>query len=107
MYNGPIKSCLNFVVFVCNAEACGASKYKFLVVLECHLTLTKDICHLRLIYLCCLLVILYVLLYVAFLWDELVFHMPVVLDLMWQVSFCHEGTDLWENVLSYLFVLGT
>ena len=27
-------------------------------------------------------------------------------DLMWQVSFCHEGTDLWENVLYYLFVLG-
>ena len=38
--------------------------------------------------------------------DELVFHMSMVLDLMWQVSFCHEDTDLWENVLSYLFVLG-
>ena len=46
------------------------------------------------------------LLYVAFQWDELVFHMPMVLGLMWQVSFCHGNTDLWENVLNYLFVLG-
>ena len=23
-----------------------------------------------------------------------------------QVSFCHAGTDLWENVFNYLFVLG-
>ena len=42
-------------------------------------------------------------LYVAFLQDELVFHMPMVLDLMCQVSFCHEDTDLWENVFE-LFV---
>ena len=34
------------------------------------------------------------------------FHVPMVLDLMWQVSFCHGDTDLLENVLSYLFVLG-
>ena len=27
MNNGPIKSCLNFIVFVCNAEACSANKY--------------------------------------------------------------------------------
>ena len=27
MNNGPIKSCLNLVVFVCKAEACGANKY--------------------------------------------------------------------------------
>ena len=32
--------------------------------------------------------------------------MLMVMDLMWQVSFCHEGTDLWGNVLNYLFVLG-
>ena len=29
-----------------------------------------------------------------------------VMDLMWQVSFCHEGTDLWGNVSNYLVVLG-
>ena len=25
----------------------------------------------------------------------------MVMDLMWQVSFCHGGTDLWENVSNY------
>ena len=45
-----------------------------------------------------LLVILYMWLCMAFLWDGLVFRMLMVKDLMWQVSFCHEGTDLWENV---------
>ena len=30
----------------------------------------------------------------------------MVMDLMWQVSFCHEDTDLWKNVLNYSFVLG-
>ena len=43
---------------------------------------------------------------VEFLQDGLVSHMLMVMDLMWQVSFCHEGTDLWENVSNYLFVLG-
>ena len=38
--------------------------------------------------------------------DGSVSHMLKVTDLVWQVSFCHEGTDLWENVLNYLFVLG-
>ena len=33
-------------------------------------------------------------------------HMLMMMDLMWQVSFYHEGTDLWENVSNYLFVLG-
>ena len=42
----------------------------------------------------------------AFLQDGLVSHMLMVMDLAWQVSFCHEGTDLWESVLNYLFVLG-
>ena len=45
-------------------------------------------------------------LYVAFLWDVWVIHMPMVLDLMWQVSFCHGDTGLLGNVMSYLFVLG-
>ena len=40
------------------------------------------------------------------LWDVWVCHMPMVLDLMWQVSFCHGDTGLLGNVLSYLFVLG-
>ena len=34
------------------------------------------------------------------------FLMLMGMDLVWQVSFCHEGTDLWENVSNYLFVLG-
>ena len=34
------------------------------------------------------------------------FSMPMVMDLMWQVLFCHEDTDLWEKVSNYLFVLG-
>ena len=34
------------------------------------------------------------------------FFILMVLGLMWQVSFCHGDTDLLENVLSYLFVLG-
>ena len=34
------------------------------------------------------------------------FHMLVVFDLVWQVSFCHGDTGLLGNVLSYLFVLG-
>ena len=39
-------------------------------------------------------------------WDGSVSQMLMVKDLMWQMSFCHGGTDLWENVLNYLFVLG-
>ena len=42
----------------------------------------------------------------AFLWDESVTHMLKVMDLMWQMLFCHGGTDLWGNVLNYSFVLG-
>ena len=42
----------------------------------------------------------------AFLWDGSVSHKLMVMDLAWQVSFCHEGTDLWESVSNYLFVLG-
>ena len=37
----------------------------------------------------------------AFLRDGLVSCMLMVMDLMWQVSFCYEGTDLWESVLNY------
>ena len=40
----------------------------------------------------------------AFVWNVWVFHMPMMLDLMWQVSFCHGDTGLLGNVLSYLFV---
>ena len=39
-------------------------------------------------------------------WDGSVSHMLKVMDLAWQVSFCYEGTDLWESVSNYLFVLG-
>ena len=42
----------------------------------------------------------------AFLWDGLVSRMLMVMDLIWQVLFCHGGTDLWGNVSNYLFVLG-
>ena len=34
------------------------------------------------------------------------FHMLMVLDLAWQMSFCHGDTGLLGNVLIYLFVLG-